>query len=419
MTMNGGLLFFILMSATSIPGRFISLFYRSYGLSDSQIGFILSTGYVCSAMFSPLINAKADALKDRELVCAIGFSMSLIAFLSHSFAGMLPGLYVFPYLIIISGIYKACGSGTYSLVSAMSLSSLKLKYGHSAHEKFGQDRLWGAVSWALTATSLGIVADKLGNLLFPIYVGRAFFAILFISAVLFMKKIRIEADIESNNIVRPEGRNVSILEAMRILTKGGPPVIVFYLLVFVLNAAMSLVEGLLFLFFDKDLKASHSVEGLSVLITVIFEIPLFAFSPQLLRQLGPQIILLIGAAAYIIRVFGYTIVPKAWVVLLLEPLHGFTVTAQTIAATAFVSDRTPIEIEATSQSLLSAFSRIASVVGTSIGGYVMQRYGSRTLYRSAAILVLAVSIAFLIVDRVYRLSGDESESLLQDESTLT
>jgi len=339
--------------------------------------------------------------------------------LSHSFAGMLPGLYVFPYLIIISGIYKACGSGTYSLVSAMSLSSLKLKYGHSAHEKFGQDRLWGAVSWALTATSLGIVADKLGNLLFPIYVGRAFFAILFISAVLFMKKIRIEADIESNNIVRPEGRNVSILEAMRILTKGGPPVIVFYLLVFVLNAAMSLVEGLLFLFFDKDLKASHSVEGLSVLITVIFEIPLFAFSPQLLRQLGPQIILLIGAAAYIIRVFGYTIVPKAWVVLLLEPLHGFTVTAQTIAATAFVSDRTPIEIEATSQSLLSAFSRIASVVGTSIGGYVMQRYGSRTLYRSAAILVLAVSIAFLIVDRVYRLSGDESESLLQDESTLT
>lgn len=223
LAMNGGVLFFILMSALSIPGRFASLFYRSYGLNDTQIGFILSVGYICSAISSPLINAKADAFRDREVVCAIGFSLSLCAFLMHSVVGVLPGFLVFPYVVILSGIYEACGSGTNALVAAMSLSSLKLKYGHSAHEMFGQDRLWGAVGWALLATTLGIVADKLGNLLLPIYTDRALFAIFFVSVVLSRRRYRINTESslqfnsanESNIIVSPERRNVSILECDR------------------------------------------------------------------------------------------------------------------------------------------------------------------------------------------------------------
>eukprot|EP00171_Calliarthron_tuberculosum_P001968 IDg1968t1 len=171
---------------------------------------------------------------------------------------------------------------------------------------------------------------------------------------------------------------------MKAIIRGGElSTCFFFLLVFATFTGTSLSEGLLFLFLKNDLKAGNLLCGISVVITVVFEIPLFAMSPQLLKHVGASLLVIIGAVSFSIRGFAYGIVPNAWFVLIFEPLHGVTYAAMATAAIAYISEKVPKELEATSQSLLASLECIASVFGMATGGFIMQHFGSRALYCGA------------------------------------
>lgn len=200
----------------------------------------------------------------------------------------------------------------------------------------------------------------------------------------------------------------------KILSSGGLPTAMFFNLFFWLNVGMSLVENLLFLFFQFDLHASNFVCGLSVVVTVVFEIPLFAKAPELLDRLGAPALAVIGSLAFVVRGFGYTVSPNGWVVLLLEPLHGVTVAANETATVAYIAERTPAELEATGQAVLTLLRTLAYTIGTGLGGWVMQNFGSKTLYRAAGLAVLSATAAFVVVDRMARARDEEAVAGTED-----
>lgn len=86
--------------------------------------------------------------------------------------------------------------------------------------------------------------------------------------------------------------------------------------------------------------------------------------------------------------------PNIWFVLLVEPLHGFTYAAIATSAASIVAERTPSELAATGQSLVEIIHAIGFSVGAAVGGFVIQNYGSKVLYRGAATLVLLETLAF-------------------------
>ena len=85
------------------------------------------------------------------------------------------------------------------------------------------------------------------------------------------------------------------------------------------------VDNLVFIFFEY-LGSSYTVMGLTVLLTVSFEIPIFRLAPRLLERLGSGKLLLVASTCYIVRAVGYSCIPKGHIlyVLVLEPLHGIT-----------------------------------------------------------------------------------------------
>ena len=85
------------------------------------------------------------------------------------------------------------------------------------------------------------------------------------------------------------------------------------------------VDSLVFLFFEY-LGSSYTVMGMTVLLTVSFEIPIFRVAPSLLERLGSGRLLLVASFCYISRAVGYSCIPKGHIlyVLGLEPLHGVT-----------------------------------------------------------------------------------------------
>ncbi len=405
---GGGLLFFFYFASFCAPGRFLSLFYKFYGLNDAQVGILCSAGYLLAMLMSPVINNTADKLNERELICIAGYTLSLACFLLQRFAITLPAMVAFPFLLLTSAAYTTADSATYPLVSALSLSKLKLDYGDDAHDRFGLDRMWGAVSWAIVALAFGVIADKAGDLEMISYFAKLFFGLIFIFALTVSRILREKLDesskrqlIEKNESENNDVSTLSPATAFRSLIIGGLPTASFFLLVFVLEAGMSNVENLLFIYFYEDLGASYSLCGLTVVVTVIFEVPLFALAPQLLNRFGSKYLATIGALSFAVRGFGYSMVRSGWAVLFLEPLHGITIAAMATASVSFVSERTPPQLEATSQSLLTALLCLANVTGVALGGIVMQLFGSRVLYSGAGAIVLCATVAFLVIDTLF------------------
>jgi len=107
-------------------------------------------------------------------------------------------------------------------------------------------------------------------------------------------------------------------------------------------AGMAVVESLIFLYFNV-LGSSFSLCAGTVVLTVIFEIPIFQVAPALLSKFGSTKLLLLACLCYSTRVVGYSLVPTGspWFVLLLEPLHGVTYGCATVSAANFVAKIMP------------------------------------------------------------------------------
>jgi MFS_1 like family len=163
---------------------------------------------------------------------------------------------------------------------------------------------------------------------------------------------------------------------------------VFMLAVFSLSIGTAVVESLVFLYFEV-LGSSYSLCSLTVLLTVLCEIGLFAYGPQLLKKFGTVKLFLMAGACYVTRVIGYSVVPDGhpWFVLFFEPLHGITYACASISSVDFVAQLMPVGYESSGQGLLYALRGCGSVLGLLFGGIGDDLLGPRTVYRSLASIV--------------------------------
>lgn len=133
--------------------------------------------------------------------------------------------------------------------------------------------------------------------------------------------------------------------------------------------------------------------GLSVLVTVSFEMPLFAYSRDLVTRFSPRDMLAMAACSYAVRVFGYTIFESSWPVLSVEWLHGVTYGLGALGSVHYSQRIGGEKLAATAQALTDNVKSLGGVLATLSGGVIMQLWGARGLYASAAsALVVALGL---------------------------
>lgn len=411
-------LFFSLFCSIAVPGRFIPIFYSAHAISPSQIGIILAVPSLISFFSSPFICNLADRT-NREKVAILVILLSISFFIVQAIA--LPEFHIlsaqqrFPFLLLCSFFLGFFDIPIYALISAIAISQLRTLYGQKGHERFGQERLWGAVSWALFSMLLGLVLDIPSVHMYVVYIGKLFTSLGLVLVIFRFSKSKPvrehedEAcalvdnksleDIESSHISRNNSSMSPFAIIPQLLSTGAVTTIMFFNMYFWIAVGMETVEKLIFIYFTQDMRASYTLCGLSVIVTVIFEIPMLAVAPDLLQYFGAHNLAVLGGISYAFRVIAYTFLPNAWSLLLFEPLHGFTFAAVSTASVAFIADRVSPRLEATGQSLLNMIQAFATACGTAIGGFILERYGSRILYRGAAVCVLVASFCFSVVER--------------------
>lgn len=175
-----------------------------------------------------------------------------------------------------------------------------------------------------------------------------------------------------------------------------------------LGAGFSMVEGLLFILL-QDMNASSLLCGFSVVVTVIFELPIFHYAKPLLEWLGTRNMVLLGQAAWVVRAIFYANMSVAWMVLLIEPLHGITFALVWTAAIDHVSKPSVCGegLEASGQAMLSAcFMGIGPILGLAGGGLLFDMVGGHVAYSVFAGVVFVSGLMYWM--------GGETQSAIME-----
>lgn len=501
-------------------GRFSGLFLADFGLSDSQIGMVLTFAKLLSLGTQMYCGVLADRLGTRRVLLWTNLSSSACMAI-FPLGYYTPQSWRFPFSLVLFSLSTAIKAPAYSLLDAYTLKYLEQvgtdnsnDYSSLADDTataadvtagnetdvtenmestrttsatdngltdnedakndrksmYGRERLWGAISWGATSVLLGVMLDLMGF--------SASFLLLFITTAISTylsankslwleigssektKKVTVHgagavelmpvskaaplqshfgcdensavggnkdsqfqssfengkrdnrtddshvlssgtvtADIKSDVVSNTQDEKevkIGVVAAIRVLLTDWRTVLFLYT-VMAMGACMTLVEALLFLFFRQELDSSFTLCGISVLITVAFEIPLFYGQKKLTQWFGFTTLTLIGMLSYIVRVGVYTLLDSssAWLVMTVEPLHGITYSLIQLTQVRRISELVPDHLQSTGQGFMTGCRSVGGLAATLIGTMVMEKYGSVPMYQGGIILSATAMLAFV------------------------
>ena len=388
--------YFFLFLYYSFFARFSVLIYTGYGLNAGEIGTMGLLGILASIPASSFWGVVADRTGHRKLVLAC------CVFMAATFQSLLcltpriqshTGRFVYCCLMMV--MYTMARGNDYGQLKGIAMRSLE-RFDRQA--AFGGLRLWGAVSWGIAHPVLGYILDvKHGNL-HLLFLGNAAGAILCVSSItlLLRSKWTDEGQVAPEAASTSAAPKASVMEVAKIVCSR-PDMITWLLCAATVAMGMQHVSQFLFLYMEERFHSSDILMGFSVTITVLFEIPIFAFGEKLLPRLGPTILIAIAMGSFVVRVLGYTLVPSAFWMLFLEPLHGVTYSCFTLATVHYLNEHVPMHMISTAQGFMSSVTAAGSALGAVLGGWVMDMpQGGLLLFRADSVIMSTVLILFLL-----------------------
>ncbi|MCD8509511.1 MAG: MFS transporter [Bacillus sp. (in: Bacteria)] len=366
-----GMLFFFHASMT-IMVSYLPVYLQAMDFTGSQIGFLLAVGPAAAIIAQPFWGFMSDKWKTVKkilLVCISGaLAIGFLVFQIAEYIVLIPMMYIF-----FSFLAPAGGLGD-SLAQKVSVK-------HSV--SFGSIRMWGSLGFASASLAGGIILSYIG--IMKIYYLFAFFLTIGIVFCYFAP------DSE------PAKKPVQLLNAFKLLKN--VKLMLFLLMIMAISLTHRMNDSFLGLYI-VELGGNESYIGLAWFIGVVAEAVVFAFSYYWLRKFHPLTLINIAAMIYFLRWLLMTFVPDPSYVLYIQVLHGITFGIFYLTAFQFVTKLVPEELESTGHLLfISVFFGISGVIGSIIGGQVMNVFNLQVLYVVMAVLA-AVGLLGSILYRI-------------------
>lgn len=354
--------------------RYLTLYFEKDGLTATQIGMLWSVHRVLTSIATPFWAAIADKTKRARTICQCSLVVCILPFFALAIPLPEGSLKVVPRAAAL-WLFGLCSSPQSALRDALAIAACS-----QDSELWGRARVYGAIGWGLMHLLLGPLLDAAG------------FAVLFLFFVIFAAMLFLVTRVgvpESCGKVKKEVTTRAVLDIFMRHR-------LFFVNIGAIGAGFSMVEGMLFLLL-QELRASNLLCGLAVVVTVIFELPIFQYAKPIIAKLGTRRMILLGQLAWVVRAIFYANMTVAWTVLLIEPLHGITFALVWTAATQHVANPaiSGEGLEASAQGLLQVcFMGIGPVLGLAIGGWLFEHVGSHAVYGVFAVVVLAIGLAY-------------------------
>jgi len=373
-------------AAAGVPwGRFAVSYFKSKGLSPSQIANLRSAGLITKLFSYTLWGTLADACGDVKkvyIMCVIIASLFLEPF-RRGFAFYSWGTIL---------LFKMLRSGVNSLWPLTDAITVQfVKSDESNGEGYGKQRLWCSLSWGIVSFISGIIIDKYG--LEIIFAMTYFWALILVLTVL--KGLP--------SFAREKKEEGGILGKFKMLRlfMAQPKMRSFFTCVFVYSILWYMVEVIPIIQLEemgeRMAMSTRSVIGTAILVSTLPEFPIFYNEKYFSEHYSPRKLFLIAHYCTILRFAGYilmTIMDSPWLILPFQALHGGTFALFWMTTMKYTHTVCPPDLRGSVQGCLSTVATIAQAISSMFWGEVYEHFGPSFTY-SLGIVLLVASAIFL------------------------
>ena len=352
---------------------FFSAWLASVGFDPYATGLLLAGMGVLRVFTGPILGVAADAFHARRL-----FLIALMGVAAACYAGYATfsgAVFVVLFSLIASAAFSAIGA----LIEGVTLRAATMR-----GFDYGRVRLWGSVAFVAMNFFGGAVIAASGIASFlPILIGSAAFALCgaFVLPVEEAPGIRASA--------RSVGRDA--LELAR-----QPLFMLMTAATGIAQASHTFYYG----FGTLNWQALHYDAGLIGFLWalgVIAEIVLLMYSGRIVARVGAANLMMLGAAAGIVRWTVLAFSPPLWLLVPIQCLHAGTFCAVHLGSMHFILRATPQHLIGTAQSIHAAVTiGVFFSIGQYGSGILFGAHGSLGYLAMTGFSVVALALSYLL-----------------------
>ncbi|MFX3635957.1 MAG: MFS transporter [Candidatus Pristimantibacillus sp.] len=362
--------YFLWYLTISVLMPYTSLYFSDRGFSHTTVGLILSLWALVSVIAQPvmgLINDRINNPRKILMICAITAPILGLGFhFTEGLAGIL-------FLSILFAWFQSSG-GPIGDAMAVEIAS---KRGFS----FGSVRLWGALSYSVGTFATGILYGKFGyNDIFIYYlvVSTTLWLVLLFFPAAEVSRRKLKLSSQLGEVVRNK------------------PFMIFVITSMLMMMSASVNMNFLPLYF-KEMGFDKSWIGSAFAIAAIIEVPMFWVATKLSQKIGRYQVLCLAAAIYGIQYFMLFTFTNITLTLAVQLLNGIAFALVAGTAIEVVQSYATEGTKATLQTVYAAVTwGLGGIVGNTIGGVVIDRFGAPFLYLILFCLCTAASLLFIV-----------------------
>ncbi|MDR2515622.1 MAG: MFS transporter [Christensenellaceae bacterium] len=371
---------------------YITLYYKSIGITVEQIGMISAIGPLCALLVQTLWGRFADKT-NRRLVWMLTLALSGGAMLLYALNTS------FLFVFLLSGLYVLVSTSSQPL-----MDTITLDFCAESGFRFSPIRMIGTLGFGLMPLLVGgLMQQDLRNI-FPIY---ALFCAVAAAICGFMPK-----GCEHHAPGRGE-KGKAGAEKGRFARIFKDPVVQFILCMnFVLGSCMAAVNFLPV--YATDMGVSADLAGKLSTVSAAGEIVLFLVIDRLLKRFRAENVMLstlffTAARMLIAYLAGFAPAASAFAVLCAsQTFHSLSFIMLYYCAAQAIHRRVPSDFKATAQTLVSMVSMgLSRVVGSLLAGGLGDAIGLQNTFLFFALFALALfAPAFWLYRRALREPGE-------------
>ena len=362
--------YFAYFAAGGAYSSYLIVYYRASGMSIPQIGILAALPTLMYLVGSPIWAAVADIFHLHNKL------LPLTALLTIPSILLISRVHTFWMLCLLVFLFSLCISPVLALADYSVINML----GDRSYQ-YGKLRIWGAVSYGLSAWITGWLVERYGApVLFIIFSVTMAIAVLVSTRMQAPRLVRTESYWQGARKLAADFRWYAFLLGL-----------------FLVGLSFSSINNF-FILFMKSLGGGEGLFGLSVAFAGVSELPTFLFSSILLRKLTARRMLVLGVMMMIVRCTLISFMVDPRMALLLQLMHGLTFSMTWIAGVSYANEIAPPGMGATAQALFSStLLGLGNGIGALIGSQIYAAFGPASLYRAAAVSALCGFVFLLAV----------------------
>ncbi|CAI6371734.1 unnamed protein product [Macrosiphum euphorbiae] len=405
---------------------FLSTIMIQRGYSPFIVGLTFTLMPLPGLLIRPIVGGITDKYKCRKLVFfLIMVIMSLISFVLIFIPGTVSKTQMDDDYVMESPLFWLFFC-IVTLFHSSSIAKVLLEdticmdfLGEDKH-KYGQQRGWGSLGRGSIAVVAGVSVDWFSR-------GQEYknyTPVFVISLICNLLNIYVATKIE---IVENIERRVIVSNVKKLFSK--LRVLAFFLWVVLFGMLCPIVWYYLYVYTEELANLYHpetkpyikTIQGLALSIECFLgDFPFFFLSSYVIKLIGHMNSFSLMFFGFAVRFFLYSIITNPVWVLPVEILNGVTFALAYSAATSYAALIAPAGAEGTLQGLLgTAMIGLGVPMGSFLGGYVFDRYGSIDSFKilSGVALVICV-IQFTVTQLINRFSKNENVTEERGENTV-